>query len=170
MPALLSFSCQQFRSSDMAGADDFDFLVGEWRVRHERRQRWLDGCEDWSGFDGTMRLWPLLDGHANIDDNVLDNPNGPYRAATLRSFDPASGLWSIWWLDSRQPHTLDVPMKGRFEDGVGTFYADDTFRGRPIRIRFLWTKSPAPRWEQAFSADGGGTWEVNWTMDFERVG
>jgi hypothetical protein len=30
--------------------------------------------------------------------------------------------------------------------------------------------TPTPRWEQAFSEDGGETWETNWVMDFARAG
>jgi hypothetical protein len=35
-----------------------------------------------------------------------------------------------------------------------------------------WTSAgpDAARWEQAFSADGGKTWETNWIMDFTRSG
>ena len=62
-------------------------------------------------------------------------------------------------------------MKGTFEDGVGTFYADETLRGRPIKVRFIWSAitPDAARWEQAFSPDGGATWEVNWITDFARA-
>ena len=69
------------------------------------------------------------------------------------------------------PHQIDVPVVGSFLDGIGSFYADDTFEGRPIRVRFTWfaIDKEAPRWEQAFSIDGGITWETNWTMDFRRV-
>jgi hypothetical protein len=76
-----------------------------------------------------------------------------------------------WWLDSRNPGHLDPPVVGRFEDDVGTFYAEDTFRGKPIRVRYLWTRvtSSTPHWEQAFSPDAGATWETNWTMDFARA-
>ena len=105
-----------------------------------------------------------------MDDNVLDLPGDTYCAVTLRTYDRATGQWSIWWIDSRNPGHLDPPVLGRFENGVGTFYADDNFSGKPIRVRFLWTKlSTAPHWEQAFSADGGKTWETNWTMDFTKV-
>ena len=92
------------------------------------------------------------------------------RQITLRSYDPKAGQWSIWWLDGRYPATLDTPMVGRFENGVGTFYANDTLAGRPIRVRFLWTlpKPGMPRWEQAFSADAGASWETNWVMEFTR--
>ncbi len=88
-----------------------------------------------------------------------------------RAFDPATRQWSIWWLDGRTPSQIDTPMRGGFDkDGVGLFLADDTFEGRPIRVRFLWShRGPnSARWEQAFSLDGGESWEVNWVMDFER--
>jgi hypothetical protein len=83
-----------------------------------------------------------------------------------------SGQWSIWWLDGRFPlGPLDPPVRGEFKDGVGTFYADDTFNGKPIRIRFIWSHISAAtcRWEQAFSSDRGARWETNWTMNFERA-
>jgi hypothetical protein len=53
---------------------------------------------------------------------------------------------------------------------VGVFYADDRLDGRAIQVRFIWRPNPGghPRWEQAFSDDGGNTWETNWTMDFHR--
>jgi hypothetical protein len=106
-----------------------------------------------------------------MDDNVLNLPGGAYRAVTLRSFDLQTQTWAIWWLDGRTPHALDVPMIGAFRDGVGTFHADDTLAGRPIRVRFLWTRTceDAPQWEQAFSADGGESWETNWVMQFNRT-
>jgi hypothetical protein len=61
-------------------------------------------------------------------------------------------------------------MIGSFADGVGTFLADDNLAGKPIKVRFLWSRITAQtcRWEQAFSGDGGRNWETNWIMDFER--
>jgi hypothetical protein len=148
----------------------FDFQTGSWRVRHRRLKARLSGCTEWDEFDGTCEARPLLGGHGNIEDNWLDYPSGACRAVALRSFDPASRSWAIWWLDGRSPHSLDVPLIGHFEDGVGTFLVDDQQDGRPIKLRFLWldTQTGSPRWEQAMSADGGSSWETNWTMDFER--
>lgn len=154
------------------GPRDFDFLVGRWNVRHHRLRRRLAGCTDWDHFDGTSHLWRVLDGFGNVDDGWLDLPGGAYRALTVRSFDPATRQWAIWWLDHRHPHQMDVPMKGGFgPDGIGRFLADDRIEGRPIRVRFVWSHiTPrSARWEQAFSEDGGATWEVNWVMDFERA-
>lgn len=149
----------------------FDFQTGHWRVRHRRLKARLASCTEWDEFGGTCEARPILDGFGNVEDNRLDLPGGAYRAVALRSFDPASRSWAIWWLDGRAPHNLDVPVIGRFEDGVGTFFADDVHDGQPIKLRFFWlgTDSDTPRWEQAMSADGGESWETNWTMDFERA-
>ena len=150
---------------------DFDFQQGRWHVRHRRLTARLAGCTSWKEFTGTSEQRPLLGGNGNIEDNLLHLPGGTYRAVALRSYDPGSASWAIWWLDGRAPHRLDVPVIGAFEDGVGRFHADDVLDGSPVRLRFLWlgTDGAAPRWEQALSPDGGATWETNWTMDFTRA-
>jgi hypothetical protein len=90
---------------------------------------------------------------------------------TVRTFDPKSRQWSIWWLDGRHPGVLGPPVEGHFVDSVGTFVADDNFEGTPIKVRFLWDarNHRVPRWEQAFSIDGGSVWETNWVMVFRRI-
>lgn len=150
---------------------DFDFEFGSWRVSHRRLKERLTGCADWEEFAGTAEVRPVLGGSGNVEDNVLEFPSGRYRAIAVRSFDPASGTWAIWWLSTDAPHRLDVPVIGRFSDGVGSFFADDVLRGQAVRVRFLWlrTATATPRWEQAISPDGGKTWETNWTMDFRRA-
>jgi hypothetical protein len=153
-----------------SSSQDFDFFFGDWRVRHQRLRERLVGCDDWVEFEGSCSARSVLGGSGNIDDNVLAMPEGTYRAITLRSFDPETRSWSIWWLDQRFPHRLDPPVIGRFEDACGAFYADDCIDDVPIRVRFLWLVSDpqTPRWEQAFSKDGGLTWETNWRMTFVR--
>ncbi len=151
---------------------DFDFYMGSWRVHHRRLKERLAGSDEWQEFEGTSVAWPILDGAGNVDDNVLELPAGTYRAISLRSFDPATDQWSIWWLDGRSPRgPLDPPVVGGFSNGIGTFLAEDTFNGQPILVRFLWSNitETTCRWEQAFSPDGGTTWEVNWIMEFIRV-
>ena len=152
-------------------ATDFDFLMGRWRVRHHRLKRRLADCTDWDDFMGTSSARPLIAGFGNIDENEIALPGDPYIGVTLRTYNPNSGIWRIYWFDSRHPEAIDPPMVGRFENGVGTFHAEHTFERRPIGVRFLWTRPSAEtcRWEQAFSADGGGSWETNWIMDFSRA-
>lgn len=150
---------------------DFAFQSGLWRVQHHKLAERLTGCQRWIDFSGTCRAWEILDGDGNVEDQWLDDPAGAYRAATLRRRDPITGRWSIWWHDARSM-AIDPPVVGGFDGSVGRFFADDTLRGQPIRVRFEWhIETPdRPRWEQAFSGDGGLSWEVNWTMQFERMG
>lgn len=147
---------------------DFDFIIGRWTVRHRRLNERLVGCREWTEFSGTSVTRKILQGFGNVEDNVLHLPGGSVRAAALRSFDAASRTWAIWWLDGRAPHRLDVPVVGGFSGGIGEFHAQDVLDGRPIEVRFVWHANPGglPRWEQAFSADGGLSWEPNWTMVF----
>ncbi|WP_170383412.1 DUF1579 domain-containing protein [Ruegeria atlantica] len=149
--------------------NDFDFMFGSWTVQHRRLRQRLVGCQDWDSFEGSSRTAPILAGNGNVEDNFVDLPEDPYRAIALRSFDIRSGQWAIWWLDGRSPYTLDTPVKGRFDGEVGKFFAEDTLDGQAIMVRFLWKKGIVPRWEQAFSTDGGVNWETNWTMDFTHV-
>ena len=150
---------------------DFDFYMGTWRVHHRRLVRRLAGSDEWQEFEGTSTAWTILDGAGNIDDNVLELPDGTYRAISLRTFDPATDRWSIWWLDGRSPGRLDPPVVGGFLGGIGTFIAPDTFEDRDILVRFVWSDitDRTCRWEQAFSTDGGATWEVNWIMESTRI-
>ena len=146
---------------------DFDFLIGSWRVANRRLRERLVGCTDWDEFEATSQAWPLLDGGANIDEFRF--PDGS-SALTLRLHEPASGEWSLYWATSVYGVLLP-PVRGSFADGVGTFYGDDSFKGRPIRIRLTWSRiaEQSARWEQAFSLDEGNSWETNWYMDFTRV-
>ncbi len=149
---------------------DWAFLVGEWNVRHRRLKERLCGCVEWDEFAGTCVNWTTLGGFGNVDDNFLDLPGDPYRAVATRSFDASTGLWSIWWLDARVPE-VGPPVRGGFQHGVGEFIGDDRFNGQPIEMRFRWSAMTARSavWDQAFSVDGGKTWETNWVMDFTRA-
>jgi hypothetical protein len=151
---------------------DFDFLVGKWRVHHWRLKERLAGSTEWQEFYGTSELHLTMNGQGTFDENFLDLPGDPYRAVGIRAYDPKTKTWAIWWIDGRNPHApVDPPTIGTFKDGVGTFLADDTLRGKPIKVRYEWSRITAntAHWEQAFSPDGGKNWEVNWRMDFERI-
>lgn len=157
-------------TTSSSGEKDFNFLHGSWRVSHQRLAQRLKGSTEWVRFGGTMTARPILGGRGNFDENVIELPQGTYQACTVRLFNSEQARWSIYWIDGRDPK-LDAPVHGAFSAGVGTFFGDDTFEGRPIRIRFLWSQVEAnsARWEQAFSADAGATWEPNWIMEFTRA-
>lgn len=155
-------------SSAQARGGDFAFQVGEWRVHHRVKRA---GQTDWQEFEGECSDRAAMGGLANVEDNIFYRPEGVSRGLALRTFDPATGEWAIWWIDGRNPHgALDPPMKGRFVAGVGTFYADGELNGKPVRTRFIWSQITATsaQWEQAYSFDAGRTWDTNWIMQFRR--
>ena len=150
---------------------EWQWLLGNWDVQHRRLKERLAGSTDWETFGGKSALWLALGALGTIDDNIVELPGGTYRGLTVRAFDTATRQWSIWWLDGRNPTRIDVPVVGRFSGDSGTFTGNDTFKGRPIVMRFRWLDihSARPHWEQAFSADGGNSWEVNWENFFTRT-
>ena len=93
---------------NLSGLHDFDFLIGDWRVRH----RLIQGGQ-WVEFDGTSSTRKLMGGYGNVEDNVLQRPGGSYKAVGLRSYDSKSGQWAIWWLDGRNPLGLLDPAVTR---------------------------------------------------------
>ena len=172
-PSKPEYTKEAEAKSNINEVNDFDFFIGSWRVHHRRLKKRLAHNDDWEEFEGTAVAQKILGGLGTMDEKVIERPGGAYRTVTFQTYDASKRLWSILWIDSRTPTDLDKPLIGRFENGIGTFYADDVSQGkpvRPIRVRHLWTNlSTTPHWEQAFSEDGGKTWETNWTMDFTRT-
>lgn len=149
---------------------DFDFWIGTWHQSHRRLKERLAGCEEWEEFSSTSVAWPILDGLGNVDELRTDWGGGLV-GASMRFFDADTGTWSIYWTDNRRSGPLEPPVTGSFTEGVGVFECEDTFAGRSILVRYTWsrTSTATPHWEQAFSEDGGETWEVNWVTDSTRA-
>jgi hypothetical protein len=159
-------------SAATGGAEhDFDFFLGSWKVHHRKLKKRLAGSNEWEEFDGTTTCQSLLGGIANMNDSVVNRQGGSYTGLGLRAFDAKTHTWADWYLDGRDPSAIDSPGIGRFTKGVGTFLSDDTFEGRPIKVRGIFSsQSPTlAQWEQAFSADDGRTWETNWVMRHVRI-
>ncbi len=152
------------------GRKDFDFLIGSWKVHHRRLRERLKGSTSWEEFEGTSVDKKILEGLGNFDEGTMYRETGPIHGITLRLFDPRSREWSLYWAASVDG-ILQVPTIGGFKNGHGEFYSQEVFEGEHIFSRFIWSKITkiSCQWEQAFSEDGGVTWETNWIMEFERV-
>jgi hypothetical protein len=148
---------------------DFDFLFGTWKVRNKKLKERLKGSNQWEEFEAKAVVKPVWGGLANMDEYEADSPSGKIQGMTLRLFNPKSKQWSLYWANATNG-TLDVPVIGEFKNGRGEFYNQEFFEGRTIYVRFIWLpiNPDACRWEQAFSSDGGQTWETNWIMNFTR--
>jgi hypothetical protein len=156
------------RGAVAAGSEhDFDFLLGRWNVRHRLLKTRGRGSKDWLEFSGTADTRPLLGGLCNVEEHLI---TGRDSGVALRCYDRAAKRWAIYWVSDRDGR-LELPVYGGFSGTEGLFYGDDIYRGRAIKVRFLWHRLQADhaRWEQAFSFDGGSSWETNWVMEFERT-
>ena len=149
---------------------DFDFLFGSWKIHNRYLKARLRGSTEWIEFEGASEVQPVLNGLGNLDSYTAVRNGEQLEGMTLRLFNPANGEWSLYWADSVRAGILQPPMIGKFQGDTGEFYGDEEVDGRTVLCRFLWHRgnSQPPRWEQAFSADGGKTWETNWIMTFTR--
>jgi hypothetical protein len=149
------------------GSHDFDFEYGKWRMPNHRLVKRLAGSHDWADFVSCDEGWPLPGGIGDMD--VFRTSYWPnFVGMTLRTYDPQTGLWRLYWFDNHFSHgVVQPPVIGKFQGNVGVFEGKDTYDGKPIVARFIWTVNPkgskvVATWQQAFSTDGGKTWEVNW--------
>jgi hypothetical protein len=150
---------------------DFDFFLGAWTVRHRRLRKRLAGNNDWEEFDGTTQCQSLLGGVVNLNESLARRETGPTAGLGLRAYDARTDTWADWYLGAANPHAIDKPGIGRFVNGVGTFLSDETFEGRPIKVRgqFRSLSPTEAQWDQAFSPDGGASWETNWIVRYSKV-
>ena len=172
LSALPTLAAPEALAQPAAGGSihDFDFFVGSWTVHHRRLKKRLAGNDDWEEFEGTTTCQSLLGGVMNLNESSARRPSGSSSGLGLRAFDARTGVWADWYLGASDPLNLGEPGLGRFENGVGTFLSDESFEGRPVRVRgqFRSLSPDLAQWEQAFSPDGGATWETNWVMRYSR--
>lgn len=156
--------------NEQDGRNDFDFFIGRWQGHNRRLRERLKGCTDWEEFEGIVVDRKILGGIGNLDEVTFHRETGYAQGVTLRLFDPKTQEWSIYW-GSSVGGMLEIPMIGKFKDGRGEFYAQEVFENQHIFSRLIWSEitENSCRWEQAFSTDGGKTWETNWIMDFTRL-
>ncbi len=152
------------------GQSDFEFEIGRWRTEVKRLRKPLSGSTDWVEYEGTSIVHEFLDGRANIVELSIAGPAGRIEGVSLRLYHPDTREWSLHYASAANGE-LTAPLFGRFENGRGEFYGDDTLGERPIRVRFVITQltRDSARFEQAFWDDRGKTWEVNWIATDSRL-
>jgi hypothetical protein len=145
------------------GQHDFDFEIGTWKTHLSRLLHPLTGSTNWVKLEGTSVVRNIWNGRANLVELEVDGPTGHIEGLSLRLYNPQSHQWSLNFASSNSG-TLGQPTIGGFTNGRGEFFDQETFNGRTILVRNVWSDiTPnSCRFEQAFSDDGGKTWEVNW--------
>ena len=145
------------------GQRDFDFEVGTWKTHVSRRLHPLSGSAEWVELDGTSVVRKLLDGRANVVELDVAGPSGRIVGVSLRLYNTDARQWSLNY-SSMGTGTLTAPLFGEFRNKRGEFFGQDTLGGRTIQVRFViaCATPDSCRFEQAFSGDGGASWESNW--------
>ena len=170
-------ACAQAATAARTGAEtprdgqhDFDFEIGTWRTHLKRLAHPLSGSNEWLEYEGVTTVRKVWNGRANLVELTADGPDGHFEGLNLRLYNPRSRQWSLNFSNS-SGGTLGQPTIGRFIDGRGEFYDQEDFDGRAIFVRFVITPLDADtiRFEQAFSDDGGKTWEINWVATDTRM-
>lgn len=146
-----------------AGQRDFDWEIGAWDTQLKRLSEPLSGKTNWLEYTGTSVVKAVMGKRANLVELDVSGAAGRIAGVSLRLYQPASGQWSLHFANLANGLMTD-PMHGSFKQGTGTFYGQDTVNGRLVFVRFLVLPVNKDQWrfEQAYSADGGATWETNW--------
>jgi hypothetical protein len=154
------------------GRHDFDFEVGTWNAHVKNLAHRLSHSTDWDEYSGTAvtRTLPMFEGWNESELQAVSPKSGKHMVLLgVRLYNPATRQWAMYG-SSIKTGVFDPPMIGGFQNGRGEFYSQDTWEGRPVFVRFIWKILDANHdsLEQAFSDDGGKTWETNWIYDGER--
>lgn len=168
--AAVAVSSFAHASTPQDGQHDFDFEIGSWKTHLSRLSHPLTGSSTWVDYEGTTRVRKVWNGRANLVELEADGPAGHLEALSLRLYDPDSRQWSLNFANS-SGGTMGPPTVGEFKNARGEFYDQETLNGRSILVRFIISEITATscRFEQAFSDDGGKTWEVNWIATDTRT-
>ena len=157
-------------SKQRDGRRDFDFEIGTWKTSLKRLVKPLSGSSEWVEYEGTTIVRKVWDGRANLVELDVKGAAGRIEALSLRLYNPESRQWSLNFANVRGG-VMTTPTVGEFKDGRGEFYNQEDYNGRMILTRFVISDitPDSCRFEQAFSDDGGKTWEVNWIATDTRV-
>jgi hypothetical protein len=152
------------------GQHDFDFEFGTWKTHLKVLKHPLTGSTAWVEFDGTTVVHKIWHGNANMVELEVDGPSGHVEALNLRLYNPEAHQWSLNFANSKGG-TMGVPTVGEFKNGQGEFYDQESVSGRTVLVRNIWSNITADscHFEQAFSDDGGKTWETNWIATDTRI-
>ena len=163
LPAWLGAAQDKSAAAVRDGQHDFDFEIGSWKTHLWRLQRPLSHSRDWVEYRGDDGSAQSLERTRQPGGTRRYGPAGHIEALSLRLYNPQSGQWSLNFASSRGG-TMATPTIGEFRNGRGEFYNQETINDRTVLVRFIISdvKPDSCRFEQAFSDDGGKTWEVNW--------
>jgi hypothetical protein len=146
-------------AAERDGQHDFDFDIGVWKTHIRRTLDPLSSSRDFIELNGTVTVRKVWGGRAQLEEIETDGPNGHWEGMSLFLYNPQSHQWSQTFANGKVG-VLTTPLIGRFTDGRGELYAQDTINGRSILVRAIWSAIAADshQYEESYSDDGGKTW------------
>ena len=151
------------------GQHDFDFNIGTWKTHIHRLLHPLTGSNDWVDLDGTVQVGKIWNGRAQLEEIEADSSTGHFEGLTLFLYNPQARQWGQYFVDS-SVGIVNQPQIGEFKNGRGELFDQESFNGRTIFVRFVWSDitPDSHHVEQSFSDDGGKTWEPNFVATLTR--
>ena len=150
---------------------EFDFDYGTWKTHSSRLLHPLTGSTTWMDLDGTTVVKKIWNGRGNIAEYKATGSSGTIELLALRWYNPNTREWNIDFATPNVGMLGSIPGVGVFKNGRCDFYDYEPINGKSVLVRFsIWAITPdTAQSEQAFSEDGGKTWEVNWINRYTRV-
>jgi hypothetical protein len=151
------------------GQHDFDFNIGTWKIHTRLLLHPLTGSNDWVDLNGTVHVRKVWNGRAQLEEIEADGSTGHFEGLTLFLYNPQAHQWGQYFVDSAVG-VLNQPQIGEFKNGRGELFGQESFNGRTISVRFVWSDiTPnSHHVEQSFSDDGGKTWQPNFVATLTR--
>ena len=151
------------------GQHDFDFNIGVWHTHIRRLLHPLTGSTDWVDLDGTVRVRKVWNGRAQLEEIDAHGSSGQLEGLTLFLYNTQAHQWGQYFA-SKAEGVLNQPLIGEFKNGRGEFFDQESFNGRTVFVRFVWSDitPDSHHVEQSFSDDGGKTWEPNFFATLTR--
>lgn len=151
------------------GQHDFDFNIGTWKTHIRRLLHPLTGSNDWVDLNGTVHVRKILNGRAQLEEIEANGSTGHFEGLTLFLYHPDAHQWAQYFANSAEG-VVNQPEIGEFRNGRGEFFNQESFNGRTVLVRFVWSDitPDSHNVEQSFSNDGGKTWEPNFVATLTR--
>jgi hypothetical protein len=147
------------------GQHDFDFNIGTWKIHTRLLLHPLTNSNDWVDLNETVHIRKVWDGRAQLEEIEGEH----FRGGSLLLYNPQAHQWSQYFVDSAVG-VPSQPRTGEFKNGRGELFGQQSFNGRTISVRFVYSDiTPnSHRMEQSFSDDGGKTWQPNFVATLTR--
>jgi len=169
---LININSYSQKNQTMVEIQNFDFLIGKWSIVNKKLKERLKNSDEWIEFPAQMESNKILNGLGVMDELKTSYFGDEFVGLSIRILNPKLNEWTIYWADTANPELLlKEQVVGKFNNGTGEFYGKELFKGKEVKLRFIWKQEAinTAQWEQAYYNEINKEWETNWIMIFTRI-